>query len=69
MRKRLGGRQGWVSKADCLTAPREITYDAALAQLLSNPIHELRTLRRSEALTQTQRQREACAHFGPFDGD
>ena len=64
-----GGWQGWVSKADCLTAPREITYDAALAQLLSNPIHELLTLRRSEALAQTQRQREACAHFGPFDGD
>ena len=50
MRKRWGGWQGWVSKADCLTAPREITYDAALAQLLSNPIHELLTLRRSGQL-------------------
>ena len=39
-----------MSKADCLTAPREITYDAALAQLLSNPIHELRTLRSAAPL-------------------
>eukprot|EP01051_Picozoa_sp_SAG22_P010425 SAG22_NODE_939_length_6404_cov_3.836003_3_plen_235_part_00 len=46
----LGLAQGWVSKADCLTAPREITYDPTLAQLLSNPVAELRSLRAATAL-------------------
>ena len=36
---------GWVSQADCLTAPREIGFDASLSQLLSNPIRELEALR------------------------
>jgi hypothetical protein len=36
---------GWVHSADCLTAPREIGYDAALEQLLSNPVDELKALR------------------------
>ena len=43
-----GGRMihvGWVIGADCLTTPREISYDATLEQLLSNPVAELRSLR------------------------
>ena len=43
---------GWVAHAKCLTAPREITYDPTLAQLLSNPIAELLTLRSTAALAQ-----------------
>lgn len=41
---------GWVSRADCLTIPREITYDAAIAQLQSNPITEVASLRSKKAL-------------------
>ena len=52
---------GWVSRADCLTAPREISYDAGSGSgsgsggvqpaLLSNPIAELLSLRSAEPLS------------------
>ena len=36
---------GWVTGSDCLSIPREITYDPALHQLLSNPVQEMAGLR------------------------
>jgi sucrose-6-phosphate hydrolase SacC (GH32 family) len=36
---------GWAPAANCLTLPREITFDSDLLQLLSNPLDELDALR------------------------